>query len=213
VRCCPEGAGGSARAPKASRDGKPTFLLRGYGCVGKTGNFRTQRELPLSAIECSISGTRGWLMKSPCERRSIRLGRSIWRRTATSMPRTAVDACWNVICGGGRKPAKAILKNSPVLGLLTLTGLPRTNGEANRAADQIDNCWKREARVDVTRPFLPVFGSAGLGGTIRSACRLGAGEPQPGSLLVDEFGDRSGDQCRRRDWEPGAFTVSLRSFR
>ena len=152
-------------------------------------------------------------MKFPYERRSIRLGPSIWRRTATSMPRTADDACWNVICRGGGRLVKAILKNSRALGSLTLTGFPRTSGEANRAADRTDNSWKREARVDVTRPFLPVFGSAGLGGTIRSARRLGAGEPQPASLLVDEFEGRSSDErrpARNKDW---LFAVSLGSFR
>jgi len=34
----------------------------------------------------------------PLQRRSIRLGPSIWRRTATSMPQTGDAACWSVIC-------------------------------------------------------------------------------------------------------------------
>jgi hypothetical protein len=93
-------------------------------------------------------------MKSPYERRRIRLGQCTWRRTAMSMPRTADDACWSAICKGGGRAAKAILKNLRVLHSLISTGFPRTNGEANRATDCAVNSWKREARLGVVGPFL-----------------------------------------------------------
>jgi hypothetical protein len=69
-------------------------------------------------------------MKFPLERRSIRLGPSIWQRIAMSTLLMVDNACWNAICKGGQRPVRARLKNSCVPDSPILTGFPRTNGEA-----------------------------------------------------------------------------------
>jgi hypothetical protein len=147
-------------------------------------------------------------MKSPYERLSMRLGRSIWRGTAMSMPRTADGVCWSVICGGGGKPSKVMLKNSRVLGSLTWTEFPRTNGEANRAANWTDIAVKCEVGVGHCSALPVSFRQRWSGDAIRFSVSVRRGWPQPSRLVVG----RSSDE-RRREWELGAFAVSLRSFR
>jgi hypothetical protein len=46
------------------------------------------------------------------------------------------------------------------------SGFPRTNGKADRATDRTDNSRKREAGLDVARPFVPCFSDAGPGDAI-----------------------------------------------
>jgi len=97
------------------------------------------------------------------ERRSTRLGPSIWQRIATSTLPTADDAYWSAICKGGWRPAKARLKNSHVPDSPILTGFPGTNDEEDRVAARTDNSRKRETGLDVVRRFVPAFSHAGLG--------------------------------------------------
>jgi hypothetical protein len=77
---------------------------------GKMGNFRGQLELRPGVT----LGASGWSMKFPYERRSTRLGPSIWRRIATSTLRTADGAYLSAICNGSWRPVKARLKCSRV---------------------------------------------------------------------------------------------------
>jgi hypothetical protein len=100
------------------------------------------------------------------ERRSTRLGPSIWRRIATSTLRTVDDAYWSAICKAGWRLAKAGLKNSRVPNSPTLIGFPGTNDEADRVTARTDNSRKRETGLDVVRPFVADFSDAGLGDAI-----------------------------------------------
>jgi hypothetical protein len=100
------------------------------------------------------------------ERRSTRLGPSIWRRIATSTLRTVDDAYWSAICKGGWKPAKARLKNLRVLDSPILTGFLRTNDKADRTTARTDSSRKRETGLDVARPLVAAFSDAGLGDAI-----------------------------------------------
>jgi hypothetical protein len=104
-------------------------------------------------------------MKFPYERRSTRLGPSTWRRIAKSTLRTADDAYLSVICNGGwagQSETEGLTCSGPPIS----TGFPRTNGKADRATDRTDNSGKREAGLDVARPFVPCFSDAGLGDAI-----------------------------------------------
>ena len=100
------------------------------------------------------------------ERRSTRLGPSMWRRIATSTLRTVDDACWSAICKGGWRPAKARQKNSRVLDLPILTAFQGTIDEADRVTARTDNSRKRETGLDVVRSFVVAFSDAGLGDAI-----------------------------------------------
>jgi hypothetical protein len=97
------------------------------------------------------------------ERRSTRLGPSIWRRIAMSTLRTVDDAYWSAICEGGWRPAKARLKNSRVLDSPILTGFPGTNDKADRIAARTDSSRKRETGLDIARPFVATISDAGPG--------------------------------------------------
>ena len=103
-------------------------------------------------------------MKFPYERRSTRFGPCSWQRIATSMLRTADDAYLSAICNGCCRPVKARLRAHV---FRTRLSRPASQGRmVKRIELLIGQSRKREAGLDVARPFVPAFSHAGFGDAI-----------------------------------------------